>query len=725
VLETWRSKPALFWNLVLPLLFVVGLGYVFGGGEPQRVRWILPGILTINLLTMSFFGVSLHMVSLREREVYRRFRVTPLESSSVVLAHAATAFVNILVSTILQLLVARFVFHLDVAGSAGRLALAVPLAAFALVPLGLITGSVAEDMKTAPLISNLVYFPMLFLSGASMPLFLMPEWLQRVARLLPATYSVELLRGAILGGEEFGRLAVPAAILFLTGVVALAFNSWLFRWECRDPINLRALVAAIALLTLIYGAAFATKVRLGSAVPPAEPEEPTAKVESGPRVLTGMTILDGLGGRIERGRVIIERGRIVSVGPAEGSAPTGVPIIDLSGLYMIPGLIDSHVHIGGSPGGSVSSIEYIPARVIHDLQAYLGLGVTSFVSLTDFAPDLERLRRAVAAGTMRAPRPYFSGPGITAPGGHPAKAFRVVAGLAESLTREVDSPQAAEAAVREIASMRVDLIKLFLEAGWPDKPTPVLPEAELRAAIRVARVLHLPTTVHVDNDRHARLAIEAGALALEHVPLDLSDETIAIMVRKGVTMTPTLAAYEGLTIVMKGDPFTDPLVRTWVDPNVLASLYAPESRLTEMRKSLAEVDFAIRRYAEARRATRRAVAAGVTILAGSDSGNPGTFHGPALIRELELLVEQGGMSPTAALVAASGAAARRLGSTEIGRIAPGAFADFVVLERDPARDIRAVRQVLAVYFRGVPIRRETLLSSSPGGWMPRFGVQAQ
>jgi imidazolonepropionase-like amidohydrolase len=190
-------------------------------------------------------------------------------------------------------------------------------------------------------------------------------------------------------------------------------------------------------------------------------------------------------------------------------------------------------------------------------------------------------------------------------------------------------------------------------------------------------------------------------------------------------MTPTLAVYEAWATVMRGDPITDPLVRKWVDADLIASLYSPESRLAAMRQSPEEVDFAIRRYKEARIAARRAAAAGITILAGSDAGNPGTFHGPALIRELELLVDACGMSPSAAIVAATGAAARRLGTTEIGRIAPGACADLVVLERDPTRDIRALRQVRAVYFRGVPLRRETLLSSSPGGWMPRFGVQAQ
>jgi imidazolonepropionase-like amidohydrolase len=575
-------------------------------------------------------------------------------------------------------------------------------------------------MKTAPAISNLLFFPMMFLSGAAMPLFLMPGWLQRVAALLPATYAVEVLQAAIVRGDVFDGLAVPAGILILTGLLALAFDARLFRWERREPMDRRGLALAVACLAIVYLAAFAGGVKLRSARPPERPAAPSArpKLGTGARVLRGMTLLDGSGGRIERGQVILDQGRIVEVGAASGPPPKGVPVTDLSGLYLIPGLIDSHVHIGGSAGGSVSSGEFLPARIIHDLQVYLALGVTSFVSLTDDLDDLKRLREQVAAGAMRAPRPYFSGPGLTAPGGHPAKFFVIVPGLAGRMTRQVDTEEAAVAAVRELATRKVDLVKLFLEGGWIGDPVPVLPEPALRAAIRTAHELGLRTTVHVDNDRHARLAVEAGTDGIEHVPPDLSTETAARMAARGVTLTPTLAAFEGLAGSVTGKPITDSLAVEWVAPNVLESLESPDSWIAEVHQSPEAVAYYTDRHAKALAAVRRAVAAGVTIVAGSDAGNPAAFHGPGLLRELELLVKEGGMTPEAALIAATGGAARRLGSKEIGRIAPGAFADLVALGADPTRDVTALRDVRAVYFRGAPVERETLLSTPPGSWMP-------
>jgi imidazolonepropionase-like amidohydrolase/ABC-type multidrug transport system permease subunit len=744
LLETWRGKWPAFWNLLFPLFSLVGFSYIFGNGEPARVAYILPGILTINLIAASFFGISLHMVSLREREVYRQFHVTPLASITLVLAHAATALVNIVLSISLQLVLAVVLFRISIAGSIDQLAIAILLAAFAFIPLGLIVGSMAQDMKTAPAISNLIFFPMMFLSGAAMPLHLMPEWLQRVAVFVPSTYVVELLRAAITRGDTFDGITVPALVLISTGLVGFAFNALLFRWESRQPINRRSLALAVACLGVIYIAVYlkgtelksarAPEVEAASTTAPARPLAPAPKPDSDTQILTGMTILDGLGGRLERGRVIIKGGRIVEVGPEQGSLPEGVQVTDLTGLYMIPGLIDSHVHIGSSGGGSVSAAEYAPPRFIHDLEVYLATGVTSFVSMTDHVEDLAALRRVVAAGTMRAPRPYFSGPGITAPGGHPARFFDALPGLAAYMTRQVNTEQAAAAAVRgltairrtaENSTIRVDFIKIYLDEGRAGDPSPPLREPALRAAINAARELGLRTTVHVDNDRHARLAIDAGADGIEHVPPDLSDETIAAMLSKGVTLTPILAGAEGLAKVLRGEQITDPLALKYVEPEVIESLQSPASWIAKVRASPDAVTYYSRRYEMALGATRRAAAAGVKLLAGSDAGNPASFHGPGLIRELELLVEEGGMPPAFALVAATGAASRRLGTEEIGRIAPGAFADLVILGADPTKDIRALRDVRTVYFGGTAFQPETFLTTSPGTWRPVFGWPAE
>lgn len=726
LLEAWRSKPALFWNLVFPLFFLVGLSYVFGHGEPSRVAQIVPGILTMNLIAASFFGLSFYMVILREKQLYRRFSVTPLTSSAVVLAHSLTAFVNIGISAALQLAVAKTLFHIQIHGTVLELVLALLLAAFAFVPLGLLVGSVASDMKSAPAISNLLFFPLVFLSGAAMPLFLMPEWMQRAAKFLPATYVVELLQDVIVRHDLLRQLAIPAGILLLTGILAYSFDTFLFRWEKQERLSRKRLALGAAALMAVYAVAFASNLRLESAHAPAEQAGGAGqrKVGNDVRILHGMTILDGSGGRIDRGRIAIEGNRIVDVGNDDGELPKDVPSTDLSGFYVIPGLIDSHIHLGGSAGGSASPEEYAPSRLVHDTQVYLATGVTTVVSMSDHVEDMERLRSEVAFGNMRAPRIFLSGPGLTAPNGHPAKLFSFLPGLEEYMTRQVNSPAAAEKAVRELAAMKVDFIKLYLEQGWYGQSFPVLTDSALQAAVRTAHELGLWSAVHVDSDHHAQLAIEAGARSIEHVPPDLSDETIRLMIAHGTTLTPTLVASEGMVKALNGEAINDSLVLQWVQPNVVASLQSPDSWIARVRKSPEALAYYSERYERQRTALRHAVSAGVTIIAGSDAGNPASFHGPGLIHELELLVQEGGMTPLSALKSATSVAAARLGREDIGRIAPGCFADLLVLPRDPTKDIRALRDLHSVYLGGTVIQRETLFSTRPGNWTPLFSFPA-
>ena len=728
LIETWRAKAAIFWNLAFPLIFIVGFPIIFGGGDAEQIGYIVPGVMALNLIAAAFFGITMTMVSLRESGLYRRFRATPLRSLSVVTAHGLTSLVNILISLAIQLVVAKLVFQLEIRGNPVQLLGAFVVSAFALIPLGLIVGSVARDMKSAPAIGNILFFPLAFLSGAAMPLFLMPDWLQQFARLLPTTYVVEMMRGAVAWGE--GPWTMPAAllVLLLTGLIGLAFNAALFRWESEDRLDRRPLLATLGGLALVSLAVFFADVDLRSAMRPAggftaglaSPEDlPNPAEADDVEVFVGMTVLDGQGGRLENARLVIRGERIVELVPHDDSpAPDDVVVHDLRGTFLVPGLIDSHVYVGGSAGGSASGNEYLPRRVLRDLQVYLALGITAVVSMTDDIDDLRRLRAAVDDGTMRAPRPYFAGAGITAPKGHPAIYFAQMPGLAERMTRQVTTADEASAAVREMADLDVDLVMLYLDEGPSSEPVPRLSEPALRAAIDVAHGLDLTATVHVDSDAHARLAVDAGADHLAHTPPDLSRETIRLMLEQGVTLSPTLAAVEGMAAVVRGEIVDDPIARQWVDPAIFDSLLSSRSWIAEIRGQAGSAESFDDRQFEITQSTCRAIAEGVQLLPGSDAGSPAAFHGAGLLRELVLLVEDCGMSPANVFLAATGQAAARLGSREIGQISTGAFADFLVLEADPTEDIRALTEPAQIWFRGQPLDRDRLLESPPGSWMP-------
>ena len=123
---------------------------------------------------------------------------------------------------------------------------------WAFVPLGLIMGSAAKDMRSAPAIGNLIFFPMIFLSGAALPTQMLPGWLQVFGRMLPTTYLVQALDGVMVQQQGLMEQAAPLAVLLVSGFVSFGFNSLLFRWESTQPLGAKRVGAAIGGLTILY-----------------------------------------------------------------------------------------------------------------------------------------------------------------------------------------------------------------------------------------------------------------------------------------------------------------------------------------------------------------------------------------------------------------------------------------------------------------------------------------
>ena len=699
--EIRRSKTALFWMTAFPIGFLLLFGYVMARGDRRVAAFMLPGLLTTTLMSGSLFGVALPLVQQRETGLLRRLRVTPVSAVAVAIAHGITAIITGFLSIVVLLVLARVLFDVQVAGSWPALLTAYLCGACALVPIGMLVGSTARDLRTAPAIANLIFFPMMFLSGSAMPFAILPEGVQRFARLLPTTYLNETYNGVIVRGEGIIALAGSMAVLLAIGAVGIVLTSMLFRWEGTDPIPRRSLaLIAVAFAVTLGASAIAAPAFKMVDMPGAR------RIDPGPAkgqvvVLRGATVLDGLGGRIINARVVIRDNRIaeVSLDDDRVALPEGATVEDLRGKFVIPGLFDSHVHWGGSGGIGAAPIEQTPDRMAHDWNATLSAGVTSVVSLTDSLKDMRALSNDVASGKQRAPRTFYAGPSVTAKGGHPSEMFSFLAGLAELLTRQVETPEAARAAIAELDRERVDIVKLVLEPGFAGSPLPRLREDVFRAAMAEAKSRRMRTTVHVGTDEDVRLAIDAGANGIEHAARGLTDETIALMAAKKITFTPTLVVLDWAwkRDAMRGG---DADVRRLAMPQILQSLLDPKSPLAPM---MGEGDMArtmTGAFEGAMQQTTKAIRAGVPVIAGSDAGNPVTFHGISLIRELELLA-QAGMPLTDVLKSATSRAADRIGQSSLGRISANAIADLVVLDADPTEQVGAYRKESKVYLGGI------------------------
>jgi ABC-2 type transport system permease protein len=252
MLTYWRSRTAIYWSLAFPIVFLVIFGLVFGR-NPQDMTALMPRLFTITLISGSMFGVALRMVTERENGILRRHHLTPVSPVAIVLAHGATAITTLMFSLLVQGTLAHFLFHFTLHGSLPSLAIVLFLSALALIPIGLVVGSVARDSKVAPAMANFLFFPLMFLSGSAIPLEYFPTWAQRAGRLVPTTYAMESLTGVVVKGMSAFQLGAPVIMLLLTSVIGVSVNGLLFRWESTDPVRFKRLGLAMAILAVIYG----------------------------------------------------------------------------------------------------------------------------------------------------------------------------------------------------------------------------------------------------------------------------------------------------------------------------------------------------------------------------------------------------------------------------------------------------------------------------------------
>ena len=435
-------------------------------------------------------------------------------------------------------------------------------------------------------------------------------------------------------------------------------------------------------------------------------------------VLLGAVVIDGTGAPpIADAAVLIQDGRVAAVGPrGRVDLPDGAKLIEIPGKWIIPGLIDAHVHFFQSSGLYTrpdiidlrdvrpyeEEIARIKARLEQTLARYLASGVTSVIDIG--GPLWTFGVRDLARGTLWAPRVAVSGPLLAtyAPpelmGGDPP-------------IIKIGSPAQARAEVRRRLQHKPDLVKIwFVFPGLG-----IARELEwVRAAIAESHAAGTPVAVHATQLRVARAVIEAGADILAHGVDDgpLDEALLAMMKARGAVYIPTLMVKEGYREVLGRDVRLSEMERRLGDAEAIASFDDPATlprRLLSLwrrwRHPPSIDPILLRNLA-------RVQAAGVTIAAGSDAGNIGTLHGPALHRELELMAQGGALTPMQVLLAATRGGAKAMGrSGELGTLEPGKLADMVILDADPLADIRNTRRIHRVVKGGIMLRSEDILAA--------------
>ena len=368
--------------------------------------------------------------------------------------------------------------------------------------------------------------------------------------------------------------------------------------------------------------------------------------------------------------------RIEAAGPAASIDSTAAKIVELTGLTLLPGLVEGHSHMLLHPYNETVWNDQVAheglalrvARAVNHLSATLMAGFTTARDLgTEGAgyADVE-LKQAVNEGIIPGPRVLASTRAIVATGSYAPKGFALEWRVPQG-AEEADGVDSLVRVVRDQIGHGADWVKLYGDYRWGPQPGahPTFSLEEMKLAVETAHSAGAPVAVHATSAEGMRRAALAGVDTIEHGDQG-TPEVFKVMVEHHVALCPTLAA---------GDA---------------------TSQYAGWKKGEQPEPDSIRRK---RASFKAALDAGVTILSGSDVG---VFRHGDNARELELMVNYG-MTPLNALKAATSVAGRVL-HMEIGEVKPGQFADLIAVDGDPTKEIGALRRVKFVMKGGMVYR---------------------
>jgi imidazolonepropionase-like amidohydrolase len=392
----------------------------------------------------------------------------------------------------------------------------------------------------------------------------------------------------------------------------------------------------------------------------------------------GRVITDASRPALGASTVTVENGRIKSIEAGHTAAAAAQRVIDLKGKTVLPGLIDSHVHLTGDPGG-----DYRDEAVITDEMATLiGAKNARITALAGFTTvrDLGSgqvtgfaLRDATAKGLMPGPRILSSGPAISIIGGHGD-----VSGFRPDVTAVLDGkntctgPEQCAARVRETSKRGADVIKITATGGVLSQQGRGLgqhfTDAEMKAVVDTARSLGLKVAAHAHGAGGIAGAARAGVDSIEHGTF-ADAEGLKVMKANGTAMVPTLMAFTGIR------------------ERLGKGIYTPTVEV-KVRETVANVG----------KALKAARDIGVIVAFGTDSG---VFEHGRNAQEFGQMVELGGFTASEALATATTGAAKLLGlEGEVGRLLPGMSADIIAVDGDPQSNVRTLEKVDFVMVRG-------------------------
>ncbi len=715
VLSSFRSGIGVFFDIAFPILWLLFAGYVITGYNKDVIKYTIIQTLVLMTLTSAIFGLGILFVDLKKSGVLRHLYTTAVSKHSIIIG----TIIGRLVINILQflsILVASEYFYKSNLGIHWMsLGLFTIICGVGYSGIALLLSHIAKTSESYHAIANIVFFPFMFLTGLTVPFFILPPFLQNIGRLLPPYHMFELGKSIINSNLTLIGTIINLSTIFFIGFLGYIKVSVDYRWDPNHkpkyPVLYDLIIIALAsLVPFINNIVVYTGHKWAHFLKPSY----ILKVKN---YFDGEKFIDDSAAYIG-----VQDDRIVFTAKEIPQNWENKKVYDYSTYVALPGLTDAHIHLDSPVVKSYDPKVFTDDRMKHDLYAgYLGSGITTIRSVGDDYSNLKSFKELNEQKIFTLPIILMSGPIFTAPNGHPTQLTRYMPKeSAERFVIEIATPQQAKEKLTFIINkVKPDWIEAVYDKGneWTGE-IPRMKKEVLKTLIEESHKNKLRVSVHIGSQEELKTATELGADMIEHLPCEIiDDDTVKLLKEKNVPICPTIFAQfshiEPLKEFINTNFIRERLfspVKTYFDKYQIAGFL---DWIPQHYKAIAEMTISshINKCQEAMKINlRKLTDNGITLLSCSGAGNPYTFHGPGLLSELQTLVKFG-LTPQEVLQTSTGNVEKIL-HIKAGKIRKEYFANIALYEKNPLENISNIYSLKTIVILGRIIKISDIISNN-------------
>lgn len=249
---SYRVRITFFFNFIFPMMISFAYFQIFAHGDPMAVARMMGPLITLTMMTHALLVAGMRSAGMRERDMFRQYHLTPVRSIHLVLSDIILGYLIFLPVVIVELVIGIYVYHAPFNGSYLGICALCSLGYFSLSALGLLLSSIFNTAQEAAVVTQLLFFVLMFLSGTTMPLDGLPGALQQIAIFTPPALIIVAIQGIILQGHGMAQILPELIALLLSGVTAVIVTALIFRWDKDEKVSRRNRIqASFALVPLL------------------------------------------------------------------------------------------------------------------------------------------------------------------------------------------------------------------------------------------------------------------------------------------------------------------------------------------------------------------------------------------------------------------------------------------------------------------------------------------